>query len=35
MVIAQVGDTDSIKGSCLHFEVREGERALNPRDWLR
>jgi len=34
-IIARVGDTDSVKGSCLHFEVRQGERALNPREWLR
>lgn len=32
--IGTVGDTDSIKGFCLHFEVRQGERALDPRDWL-
>ncbi len=32
--IGRVGDTDSIKGSCLHFEVREGAKALNPREWL-
>jgi septal ring factor EnvC (AmiA/AmiB activator) len=34
-VIARVGETDSIQGTCLHFEVRQGEKALNPRDWLR
>ncbi len=33
--IATVGDTDSVKGACLHFEVRQGERALSPREWLR
>lgn len=33
-VIAAVGDTDSIKGSILHFEIRSGEQALNPKDWL-
>ncbi len=32
--IARVGDTDSVKGFCLHFEIRQGERALNPREWL-
>jgi murein hydrolase activator len=32
--IAGVGDTDSIRGPCLHFEVRQGEKALNPREWL-
>ena len=34
-VIAKVGDTDSIRGSCLHFELRHSEEALNPRQWLR
>ncbi|MCC7144193.1 MAG: peptidoglycan DD-metalloendopeptidase family protein [Candidatus Eisenbacteria bacterium] len=34
-VIAKVGDTDSTRGPCLHFEVRHGEQALNPKDWLR
>lgn len=34
-VIAKVGDTDSIRGSCLHFELRHREEALNPRQWLR
>jgi septal ring factor EnvC (AmiA/AmiB activator) len=34
-VIAAVGETDSVKGSCLHFEVRQGEKALDPREWLR
>jgi murein hydrolase activator len=34
-VIAAVGDTDSIKGECLHFEIRQGQRALNPKEWLR
>ncbi len=33
-VLGRVGDTDSIKGPCLHFEVREGQRALDPREWL-
>lgn len=32
--IAQVGDTDSVRGTCLHFEVRQGEKAMNPREWL-
>jgi murein hydrolase activator len=32
--IAQVGDTDSVRGTCVHFEVRQGEKALNPREWL-
>jgi murein DD-endopeptidase MepM/ murein hydrolase activator NlpD len=34
-ILARVGDSDSIKGPCLHFELRQGERALNPREWLR
>ncbi len=33
--IARVGDTDSIKGSCLYFELRRGREALDPRRWLR
>lgn len=33
--IARVGDTDSLRGPCLHFEVRKGTDALDPRDWLR
>lgn len=33
--IARVGDTDSLRGPCLHFEVRKGTEALDPRNWLR
>jgi murein hydrolase activator len=33
-VIGQVGDTGSLKGTVLHFEVREGGSALDPTDWL-
>ncbi len=33
--IARVGDTDSVKGPALHFEVRHGKEALNPQAWLR
>jgi septal ring factor EnvC (AmiA/AmiB activator) len=33
--IAEVGDTDSVKGSCLHFEIRYRENALDPEDWLK
>ncbi len=33
--IAEVGDTDSIKGSCLHFEIRKGQEAMNPEAWLK
>jgi septal ring factor EnvC (AmiA/AmiB activator) len=34
-VVARVGDTGSLKGSILHFEVRKGHQALNPVEWLR
>jgi len=34
-VIATAGDTGSIKGACLHFEVRHHGRPLNPLKWLR
>ncbi len=34
-VIAKVGDSESIRGSCLHFEVRKGKQALDPEQWLR
>lgn len=33
--IAEVGDTDSVKGNCLHFEIRKGQEAMNPQEWLR
>jgi septal ring factor EnvC (AmiA/AmiB activator) len=33
-VIAKVGDTDSVRGFCLHFEVRHQQDALDPSDWL-
>ena len=32
--IAEVGDTDSLKGPCLHFEIRRGTEAMNPQEWL-
>ena len=34
-VIARSGDTGSLKGPILHFEVRRGGTALNPQTWLR
>ena len=34
-VIAHVGDTDSVKGPALHFEIRHGKEALDPQGWLR
>ncbi len=33
--IGQVGDTGSLKGPILHFEVRKGSAAQNPENWLR
>jgi murein DD-endopeptidase MepM/ murein hydrolase activator NlpD len=33
--IARSGDSGSIKGAVLHFEVRKGASALDPRGWLR
>jgi murein hydrolase activator len=32
--IAEVGDTDSVKGTVLHFEIRRGQDAMNPEEWL-
>jgi len=32
--IAQVGDTDSLHGDCLHFELRRGGQAIDPIPWL-
>jgi len=34
-VIGKVGDSGSLKGNCLHFEVRKGKQALDPTAWLR
>jgi len=33
--IGQSGDTGSLKGPVLHFEIRKGSTALNPQSWLR
>jgi septal ring factor EnvC (AmiA/AmiB activator) len=33
--LGAVGDTGSLKGPCLHFEVRNGGSAENPALWLR
>ncbi len=33
--IGRVGDSGSLKGPELHFEVRQGGSALDPRGWLR
>ncbi len=34
-VIGTAGDTGSIKGPCLHFEVRHHGKPLNPLKWLK
>lgn len=34
-VIATAGDTGSIKGLCLHFEVRHHGKPMNPMNWLK
>jgi len=33
--LGRSGDTGSIKGPILHFEVRRGQAALDPRGWLK
>lgn len=33
--LGTVGDSGSLKGTCLHFEVRKGREAQNPEAWLR
>jgi len=34
-IIALVGDSGTLEGSRLHFELRQGKQQLNPVDWLR
>ena len=34
-VIGQVGDTGSLKGSYLYFEIRKGGQAVDPLPWLK
>jgi len=34
-IIGRVGDTGSLKGTVLHFEVRKGGSALDPQQWLK
>ena len=34
-VVARVGDSGSLKGPILHFEVRQGKTAPDPQGWLR
>ena len=33
--LGTVGDTGSLKGDCLHFEIRSGGVAEDPTRWLR
>jgi septal ring factor EnvC (AmiA/AmiB activator) len=33
-VVALVGDTGSLKGPCLYFEIRQRGKPLNPLEWL-
>lgn len=33
-VVALVGDTGSLKGPCLYFEIRQRGRPLDPLEWL-
>jgi septal ring factor EnvC (AmiA/AmiB activator) len=33
--IARVGDTGSLDGPKLHFEIRHSKVELNPREWLK
>lgn len=33
--VAVVGDTGSLKGECLYFEIRHKTRALDPLQWLK
>lgn len=33
-LLGTVGDTGSIKGAYLYFEIRSGAKALDPKDWL-
>ncbi|HYO59756.1 M23 family metallopeptidase [Archangium sp.] len=32
--VAQVGDTGSLKGAYLYFELRKNGIAIDPADWL-
>ncbi len=34
-VIATAGDTDSLKGTCLHFEIRHHGTPVDPLKWLK
>jgi septal ring factor EnvC (AmiA/AmiB activator) len=35
VVIGQVGDTGSLKGAYLYFEIRKGGQAIDPQPWLK
>ena len=34
-IIAEVGDSGTLEGPRLHFELRHKKEQLNPVDWLR
>lgn len=34
-IIAQVGDSGSLVGPALHFEIRQGKKQLDPLEWLK
>jgi septal ring factor EnvC (AmiA/AmiB activator) len=34
-VIASVGDTGSLVGDVLHFEIRKDAEPINPAPWMR
>ncbi len=34
-VIATLGDTGSLKGVCLHFELRHHGQPVDPVEWLK
>ncbi|NMB73864.1 MAG: peptidoglycan DD-metalloendopeptidase family protein [Myxococcales bacterium] len=34
-VLGAVGETGSLEGPMLYFEIRQGERAVNPEEWVR
>ncbi|MCI0531141.1 MAG: M23 family metallopeptidase, partial [candidate division Zixibacteria bacterium] len=33
--IATVGDSGSLLGPALHFEIRQGKKQLDPLEWLK
>ncbi len=34
-LLGTVGETGSLEGPMLYFEIRQGERAVNPEEWVR